>query len=184
MSLLLLGYSFLTFSQNAITSGSAFEGNIADNIQVEFHQNSFPFSKVGNTFSTTVNTEGNIIISLPSSYAGTYYLVVKHRNSIETWSSIPISLNGLSIYYDFTSSGSQAYGSNLKNIGGKYCMYGGDVNQDGSVDGSDMSLVDNASTSILVGYSNEDSNGDGVVDGADMAMVDNNSTSLIQVKKP
>ena len=165
-------------------SGYAFDGNIADNIKVELHQNSFPYSKVGNTFITTINTEGNIIISLSSSYAGNYYLVVKHRNSIETWSAIPISFNGLSISYDFTSSGSQAYGSNLKNIAGQYCIYGGDVNQDGVVDGSDMSLVENASNSILVGYYNEDSNGDGVVDGADMAMVDNNSTGIVHVQKP
>ncbi|NVN96730.1 hypothetical protein HXX01_00550 [Candidatus Nomurabacteria bacterium] len=165
-------------------SGNEFGENIADSIQVEIHQNTFPFSKIGNSFATTLNTNGNIELSIPSSYSGSYYVVVKHRNSIETWSAIPISLVGLAVSYDFTTSGAQAFGSNLKNINGKYCMYGGDVNQDGIVDGSDMAQVDNASTAILHGYINTDVNGDGVVDATDMAMVDNNSTGIVHVHKP
>jgi hypothetical protein len=67
-----------------------------------------------------------------------------------------------------------------------YAIYSGDPNQDGTVDGSDMLLLDNASQPpVLHGYYPEDLNGDGTVDGTDMLMIDNSSQPpVVQVKKP
>ena len=110
------------------------------------------------------------------------YVAVRHRNSIETWSASPIPIPTLTTPYDFTISSSRAYGDNLKLMGTVYVIYGGDPNQDGIVDGTDMALIDNASTAVLVGYNPEDVNGDGIVDGSDMAMVDNNSTAIVSVQ--
>jgi len=67
---------------------------------------------------------------------------------------------------------------------GVFAIWGGDVTQDGLVDGSDLAAVDNASISILAGYNTEDCNGDGLVDGSDMALIDNNSLAIVQVIKP
>ncbi|MBK8381980.1 MAG: metallophosphoesterase [Ignavibacteria bacterium] len=112
-----------------------------------------------------------------------YYLVVKHRNSIETWSSSGNSFSANNLSYDFTGAESKAYGNNLKLKGSKYCIYGGDINQDGYIDGSDVSLVDNDVLISASGYLNTDLSGDNFTDINDLSLVDNNSfTSVIAVK--
>ena len=78
-------------------------------------------------------------------------------------------------YTDFTNSASQAYGSNLVLHGGKYCIYSGDVNQDGITDGSDLMKIFNDSYAGLTGrYLASDLNGDNIADAADLAILDNN----------
>ncbi|MBL0097200.1 MAG: hypothetical protein IPP46_12470 [Bacteroidetes bacterium] len=37
-----------------------------------------------------------------SSIGNSYYIVVRHRNAIETWSKFPILFNGTAVTYDFT----------------------------------------------------------------------------------
>ena len=72
-----------------------------------------------------------------------YYIVVKHRNSIETWSkSGGEAFVNQSLSYNFTTAASQAYGNNMVLINGKYSFFTGDVNQDGIVDGIDNSLIE------------------------------------------
>ncbi|MBP9136578.1 MAG: hypothetical protein KBF31_06190, partial [Chitinophagales bacterium] len=130
--------------------------------------------------------DGMILInSLPGTISGNYYIVVKNRNSIETWSATAIDFSAIgTISYDFSTAVSQAFGNNLKYSGTDYLIWGGDATQDGIVDGSDMAAIDNASTATLTGYNAEDVNGDGIVDGSDMAMIDNNSTITVQTSKP
>ena len=56
----------------------------------------------------------------------------------------------------------------------KYTYYG-DANLDGKIDGSDYSLIDNASlqTSAPTGWYNGDFNYDGVINGSDYTLIDN-----------
>jgi hypothetical protein len=164
-------------------NGDKFPGTIADKIQVQLAKTTYPFNVYYSANDIDLDQDGTCTITIAT--AGNYYLVVKHRNSIETWSSAPVSMLPDTISYDFSTAASQAYGNNLKEISGKWVIYGGDVTQDGFVvDGSDMAAVDNASTAVLRGYNPEDVNGDGIVDGSDMAIVDNNSTAVVQVHKP
>jgi hypothetical protein len=169
-------------------SGPQFGSGIADKIDVEFHAESYPYSKEYEFSNLNLRTNGTLdIYNLPSDFSGSYYLVLKHRNSIETWSAQPYNFEGTGpFFYDFSTSASQAYGNNLKQIGSIYAIWGSDASQDGVVDGTDLALVDNASKPPpLVGYNIEDVNGDGVVDGSDMAMVDNSSRPpVVQVIKP
>jgi hypothetical protein len=58
------------------------------------------------------------------------------------------------------------------------------VNQDGIIDGSDGSLVDNDSFNFVTGYVATDLNGDGIVDGSDYLIADNNSAAFIGVIRP
>jgi len=113
-----------------------------------------------------------------------YYIVVKHRNSIETWSSATPSFTNGTFYYDFTLANTQAYGNNLTNTGGKWSLYVGDVNQDGIVDASDVSLVDNDALSGVFGSALTDLNCDGIVDVSDLSVIDNNSTNSVSVISP
>jgi choice-of-anchor B domain-containing protein len=118
---------------------------------------------------------------------GNYYLAVKHRNSIETWSSAPISYTrGGSIYKSFIDPGA-SYGDNMvqliqtENWRG---MYSGDVNQDGAIDASDVSIIDNDAANFVGGYVVSDLTGDNFVDGSDFAFADNNASNYIAVIRP
>ena len=123
-----------------------------------------------------------------ASYNKSYYIAVKHRNSIETWSASPVQI-GESATYDFTSSLSQAYGDGtnppLKSMGnGVYAIYGGDVNQDGTVDGSDMGLTENDVSAFAFGYNVTDCTGDGASDGSDMTLIENNTSLFLFMARP
>jgi uncharacterized delta-60 repeat protein len=113
---------------------------------------------------------------------GQYYLQIKHRNSIETWSVVTYPF--LTMEFDFTTAASQAYGNNQILKGTKYCIYSGDVNQDGAIEATDLMIVDNAAFLGLGGYIPPDVNGDYFVDGSDLQVVDNNSTRFIGIVRP
>lgn len=168
------------------SSGAQFGTGIADQVTIELRETTAPYAVAYTFADASLNTDGTVAINtVPGAVAGDYYVVVNHRNSIQTWSAAPVSFAGSGpIAYDFTTSASQAYGNNMRLMGTNYVIYGGDASQDGIVDGTDMALIDNASTSILQGYNSEDVNGDGIVDGTDMALIDNNSTAIIQIQKP
>jgi hypothetical protein len=109
---------------------------------------------------------------------GSYYLQIRHRNSTETWSSVPLNFtNGNTALFDFTSSQSNAFGNNLVSKSGKWCIYGGDINQDGTTDASDISSVENDASSGASGYVKTDVTGDSFVDGSDLSLTDNNAFS-------
>jgi len=68
---------------------------ISDTIMVELHNHVAPFETV---FSKTILLDylGQASAAMPATYKGkSYYIVFKHRNSIETWSKIPITLYGM-----------------------------------------------------------------------------------------
>ncbi len=120
--------------------------------------------------------------------AGTYYIVVKNFNSIETWSKAGGEhlIYSASYYnYDFTSSGSQAYGNNLKLNGSKYCIYSGDVNQDGYITLVDVIQVYNDASNFLSGrFLATDLTGDNFVDLTDVTLGYNNSASFVSKITP
>lgn len=109
---------------------------------------------------------------------GTYYIVAKHYNCVETWSKPGGETTRDSIValtYDFTSARTQAYGNNMRLKGGKYCFYSGEVDQDGFIDATDLARIDNEAYNFTVGdYLPEDLDGNGVVDAADFSVADNN----------
>lgn len=117
---------------------------------------------------------------------GGYYIQVKHRNSLETWSQFVIC-NGSELIYDFTNDDQKAYGGNQKQIDfspEKYGIYAGDVNQDGAIDASDLSIADNDSYSALSGYTVSDITGDRFVDASDVAIIDNNASLSVNKVTP
>ena len=114
-----------------------------------------------------------------------YYLVVKHRNSIETWSrSGGEMFTGSVLNYDLTTSASQAYGNNQKLVGSKYSVYTGDVNQEGSVDLTDIVAIYNDAGIFASGYINTDLNYDNLADLTDIILAYNNSSMFVAVVRP
>ena len=126
-----------------------------------------------------VNTDGSASVTIPSSLGSAYYIVVKHRNAVETWTSAPISFSGSTMSCNFSNSAGQAFGNNLKLISGKYVIFSGDVNQDGYIDSGDMTPVDNDASNSLSGYLSTDVNGDGIINMGDMTILDSNANNYV-----
>lgn len=156
---------------------------IADTISLNLH-NPSDYS-IAYSFKTTISTDGNAFVRLPTITNGNnYYIVVNHRNSISTWSTNSLNF-GCNTNYDFTSAVSQASGSNLVNDGtGKYLIYTGDINQDSAVDFNDYPSLDIESSNGAIGYLASDLNGDASVDFNDYPMIDLNSSNGVIMITP
>ena len=133
--------------------------------------------------SVNLDVNGNALIGgsavIPGNLNASYFITIKHRNSIETTSAFPVSFAGSTISYSFDAP-SKAFASNLKPMpGGVYAIFGGDVNQDGFVDSSDMISVDNDVRFFATGYISTDVNGDGLIDSTDMILIDYNSKDFV-----
>ncbi|MBK9333501.1 MAG: hypothetical protein IPM96_14145 [Ignavibacteria bacterium] len=93
-------------------------------------------------------------------------------------------MNHDKVYYDFTKSNEQAFGNNLIQAGKVWCIYSGDINQDGVIDGSDQGIVDNDIFNFASGYIPSDLNGDLIVDAADAVFTENNGVNFISIIRP
>ncbi|MBK9406393.1 MAG: hypothetical protein IPN57_18010 [Ignavibacteria bacterium] len=157
-----------------------------DTVKIYLRNISSPFAVVDS--STTFIDDANLVSACVFKFAasGTYYLQVIHRNSLEVWSKTggESMTKGITGNYDFTSLQSQTYGNNSVLVGLKYCIPSGDVNQDGIIDASDVSEVDNNASISLSGYVQSDLNGDDFVDAADLSIVDNNSYLSLSLIRP
>lgn len=129
------------------------------------------------------NGNGSFLFSKVGNYA-LYYIVVKHRNTIETWSNSPKEFYNNIASFDFTLSGYSAYGNNLIQVGSKYCLYNGDVNQDRTVDLNDVVSINNNASNFITGYKPTDVNGDNFTDLSDLILTNNNSSSFINTISP
>ncbi len=113
-----------------------------------------------------------------------YYLVAKHRNSMEVWSKYAVTFVSNQLNYDYTTASTKAYGDNLFLKGTKYCTYSGDENSDGNIDITDVVNVFNSANSFQTGYVNEDIDGDQSVDISDINIAFNNSFKFISLIRP
>ncbi len=158
---------------------------IADTIIVELHEDLSGFYNTDYSIVATIDVNGDAQIELPGSAIGNdYYIAIKHRNSIETWSAAAITI-GSANTYDFSTSATQAYGANMVDDGnGVYLIYSGDINQDGFIDGNDFIDVDNDNSNFASGYLYTDANGDAFVDGNDFIVIDNNNSNFIGLARP
>ena len=128
-----------TMSKTQDAENDHFGGDTTDIITIEIAEASGSNS-ILETFTTALRTSGlTATISVPGQYTASYYIIVKHRNAIETWNALPISFNTDSIFYNFTNAASKAFGGNIKELKtGVYGIYSGDLTgyigiQDGTV---------------------------------------------------
>jgi hypothetical protein len=155
--------------------GNQFPADIADKVAVSLHQSTSSYLEVVRFNDVNLQTNGNCTITVPGNYSGSYYIAIHHRNSIETWSAIPVQFSGSNINYNFSDNIYSAYGSNLKQQGAVFVIIAGDINQDGHVDGLDMATAASQASAFGNGYIAEDINGDGMIDALDMIVIDNNA---------
>ncbi len=132
--------------------------------------------------STTTNllTNGMANAQFNSVINGSYYLVIKHRNMIQTWSANPILISTNTPLYDFSSELTKAYGSNMVEVeNGVWAIYSGDVNQDSNADNQDYSIWEEDANNFSSGFFATDLNGDGNVDNSDYSIWENNANNFI-----
>jgi hypothetical protein len=113
-----------------------------------------------------------------------YYLAVKHRNHVEVWTNSLFYFTGDSTF-DFTQDSASAFGDNMVELEtGVYGLNYGDVNQDGSVDSTDLSLVGVSASLFETGYVSTDLNGDHMVESIDYCMIENELPFVLQRRTP
>lgn len=145
---------------------------VKDSMKVYLRNASSPFA-LRDSSNAIVDSTGNTSISFANATNGSYYIVVKHRNHLETWTAAPqVFATGNVTNYNFTDNITKAYGSNMKQVGSVFVLYGGDANQDGYVDPMDYTFF--KSQFGLSNYKSADFNGDGFVDGYDTPILYNN----------
>jgi hypothetical protein len=164
-------------------TGDQFPGTTADQITVELHDATTYATVVYTASNVNLDVNGSASFTLPAAFSGSYYVTIKHRNSIETTTASPVPFTGGTISYAFDAT-SKAYGDNMKVDGAYALIFGGDENLDGLVDSSDMIDVDNDVAAFATGYLSTDVNGDGLVDSTDMILIDNNSSIFVSSSLP
>ena len=139
---------------------------ITDTVRIYLANSTSPYAYV-DTAKLVLSSTGTATPTFMRASAGSYYIVVIHRNHLETWSALPQTFNpGVPVNYDFTTAATQAFGSNMKQVGSVWVLIVGDENQDGSIDAGDAADFINQYGNI--GYLTCDFNGDLSVDAADV----------------
>ncbi len=154
----------------------------ADTITVELRNTSTPFA-VAATLKTVMNVNGTAVCNFPLS--GNYYLAVKHRNAVQTWSKNPVTLGAVPITYDFSTALNKAYGDNQQALGGGvFGLFSGDLATDENVDLLDLGNLEFDISNFSFGYFASDNNGDGNVDLLDLPIEETNISNFIFSQHP
>jgi len=157
---------------------------VKDTARIYLRSTSSPYSVV-DSGRAVLDSNGMGNFTFPNAVNSVpYYIVFRHRNGLETWSATGNSFTSGNLIYDFTISSSQAFGNNQILKGTKYCIYNGDVNQDGIIDGSDAATIDNDAFNFATGYLVTDLNGDQIIDGSDASICDNNAFNFVMKITP
>ncbi len=156
----------------------------ADTVTIELHLPNPPYT-IAHSYTGILKTNGTITCSFLNANEGLqYFVVIRHRNSVETWSLNPITLTS-NATYDFTTAASKAYGDNQVQVeSGIWAIYSGDINQDENVDLLDASILENDINQFQFGYFVTDLNGDGNVDLLDVPEMELNINAFVFSNHP
>ncbi|MBL0103694.1 MAG: proprotein convertase P-domain-containing protein [Bacteroidetes bacterium] len=145
-----------------------------DSITIDLHSSNAPYPLLESS-KILLHTNGSGAVSLKADDVNnSFYLVIRHRNALTTWSASPVTItsNGT---YDFAINSNQAFGQNTFSLGGgAYGIYSGDVDQNGTIDSADHQLLESGTSLFLSGYTPADITGDGQVESADYSLIENN----------
>lgn len=162
--------------------------NWDEELSVYLAEGNSPYNISDSSVNFLCSNNNNGFYTFENASEGNYYIVIKHRNSVETWSAVPYSFNGLTpVYFDMRNSSGSAYGDNLIQVNSfpdRFAIFSGDVNRDGIVDGSDLSEVENDVSISLTGHVQTDLTGDELVDAGDLSIVENNATQSVSAVTP
>ena len=128
---------------------------------------------------TILNQNGTASCVFPAT-TGDYYIVVKHRSAIQTWSALPVTVGPTAVSYNFTTAANQAYGDNQVEVStGVWALYSGDIIIDENIDLLDLGTLELDISNFSYGYVPTDLNGDGNVDLLDSPVVEANISNFV-----
>lgn len=171
-------------SMNALTLTALMESISTSTLaHVQLRNNLSPYSLIysGNGI---LDSTGTAIFYFGNSVPANFYIAVKHRNHLETWSRLTQSFSGTSLNYNFSSDTAQAYGYNLTNSY-PHQIFCGDIDNDGVVDVTDLVLAYNDAYNVVSGCSvDTDINADEIVDSSDLISIYNNVNLGVSLQRP
>ncbi len=153
------------------------EQGCAENITVEFRNAANPNTNLIPPQTVSLQINGTAVVSITGIANNTNaYIVLKHKNSLETWSKLVTITSGIT--FSFKTNVSQAYcnNENYYSNGTVASIYRGDFNQDGVIDVDDASKLYNDSYNFVIGNVVTDLNCDQAVDIGDIAIMENSSS--------
>ena len=180
ITLCFLLFAFLVKAQTTLNLKFFIEGyyigggmmRTGDTATVELDSSNFAYTTVA-TFKGPFLANGTMTCTFGSAIAGhSYYIVVKTRNAIQTWSAAPVPFTATT-NYDFTTASNRAYGDEMDSLApGVWAFWSGDINQDENIDLIDYPILCLGINQGLCGYYASDLNGDGNVDLIDFAILE------------
>ena len=141
-------------------------------------------------FSTQaiLHNNGLASIELPSGSLGnSYYIAISHRNSLGVWSSIPVNITQNTNYNFSILQNAYSNGVNqpLKALSGTgYGLFAGDVNNDGTIDLSDLQAIENQSLNSFSGYLITDCDGNLTTNISDIQIAEANAAYFLFLARP
>ncbi len=169
--------------QNSMVPGAT--GSQCDTITVALHAPTSPYAEVFSK-KTILSTTGTATAVFPPSTVGNnYYIVIKGRNFVETWSATAQAFS-FSPTYNFGSVG-QAYGSNLGLSGSIPVIYSGNFSTNPSNNFVGLEeYIDWESdfNNLIDGYIPTDLDGGGFAGLGDYVIWEANFNNLVEVIKP
>ena len=157
---------------------------VPDTVTIELRNASSPYSLIDQT-KIVLNNNGQGTGKFYLADNGTpYYIVLKHRSALETWSKTGQTFTNNTLVYDFTTASDKAYGNNLVLKNNKWCIYSGDVNQDKLISPLDLNIIFIDNVNGAAGYRATDLNGDMFTEIDDINIVFVNSVFSIESKRP
>jgi len=129
--------------------------NTIDIVKVYLRNSNSPYTIVDSANSIIDSLTFTGSFSFNNAPSGSYYIILKHRNSIETWSKRKgesLTKGTTSASFNFTYAITQALGDHMKQVDSsplRFGIYSGDVNQDGVIEATDLLLISN---DVLIMY--------------------------------
>ena len=158
-------------------------GDLVEDLTVEL-RHATTYALVAAT-TATLKTDGTMVCTFPTAPTGSFYIVIKGSNVVQTWSNAPQTVGAVPLNYDFSTAATKAYGNNMMPMGsGVFAIYNGDVNGDDIIDPTDYAQWESDFNSFSFGVFATDLNGDGIVDPSDYAIWEQNFNNFIYANYP
>ncbi len=162
--------------------------NASDTAGIYLRKSTSPYTIIDSSKAVINSSSFTGSFNMMNAATGNYYIVIRHRNTLETWSAAPVAYTAGGVTsYSFITSITQAYGSNMIQIDAsplRFAIFSGDVKRDGTVDGTDVSAIDNDAYNFVSGYVVSDLTGDNFVDASDFSIADNNAANFVSISRP
>lgn len=173
-------YQNTGYMQNVLFNEGVYAspGNETDTVTIQLRQSSAPYNLIAER-KEIIHTDGTVSFNGTAPGGQACYIVLKHRNSVETWSALPVMLLE-DTFYDFSTNDYKAFGANqVEMMPGVWALYAGDITGDENVDLLDLNEAEADINLFVFGYYDTDINGDGNVDLLDSPILEANINNFV-----